>query len=1024
MDDMSIDIGRWTTIRLSFSEDSEENSKSYQQLQKLWLDCNIKSSMNCEFDIKSDATSAWNFLDHPVAAKAGQPSLLLGLSATVHLDFRVRYQLEVCISRDILNEYTIGHDFLKRLASLSPLDAVRRLEYLADQGDKLFEPMKLFEMEDAECYIPNARIPYYCAYVRKASVTPTTIRFSSPTVETSNRILRKYSQLQDRFLRVQFLEESEFGSIGRNREQNDDVWSRVERTLFEGVRIGNRTYEYLAFGNSQLRLSSAYFFCPTDHVSCADIRAWMGQLDHIKVVAKHSARLGQCFSTTREIRGIPVPQVRRIRDIERNGFCFTDGVGLVSSFFAQAIVQDMALDVLSEPTAFQFRMGGSKGVLAVWPHVQWSEVYIRDSQEKFKSKSSSLEVIRCATRSTATLNRQTIVILESLGVPQAKFLQLLKDQIVSFERAAQDASMAVDLLTKFVDENQSSLVLAELIKAGFMKVGFEEPFVLNLLKLWISWSFRLLKEKARIHVPKSAFVLGCVDETGTLRGHCKEIEGSSVKDVQRLPQIFLQFTDPDRHGRKIVVQGVCIVGRNPSLHPGDIRVVQAVDNPKLRHLSDVVVFPSKGDRPVPDMLSGGDLDGDDFFVIWDAEIIPRQWNYPPMNYKGPKPHELDRNVVVDDMRTFFVNYMKNDVLPLIAHAHLAFADQLNDGPRSQECLRLADLHSQAVDYAKTGQPAEYNWELQPRRWPHFMEKPSSYRSRKALGVLYDEVVKHAIKFHPDWQHAFDKRVLEKFALGEEVIATAKAIKIQYDISVRRLLAHHNVETEFELYSGWAMSRPNVGSDYKTQEQLGQEFSALKDRFREQCYGEIDAGDAESLDRFVAAMYKVTAEEIRTVLRVEQDMDEGHVEPSIPEGAKTRMPLISFPWIFHWVMIRLAMGKKYKPGKCVLSAARRAPAVEHGLQSLAERPKGGPSPSNTTTEAGAAVDEMQRLAAPADTVRGAMAAGTENQAVERTEEAVQADDDGEEDIYSDDRLVGVLGEGRSGMDRLAALVDEG
>jgi hypothetical protein len=32
--------------------------------------------------------------------------------------------------------------------------------------------------------------------------------------------------------------------------------------------------------------------------------------------------------------------------------------------------------------------------------------------------------------------------------------------------------------------------------------------------------------------------------------------------------------------------------------------------------------------------------------------------------------------------------------------------------------------------------------------------------------------------------------------------------------------------------------------------------------------------------------------------------------------------ISFPWIFHWVMIRIAMGDKYKPGKSVLAAARR------------------------------------------------------------------------------------------------------
>ena len=238
-----------------------------------------------------------------------------------------------------------------------------------------------------------------------------------------------------------------------------------------------------------------------------------------------------------------------------------------------------------------------------------------------------------------------------------------------------------------MDENQSSLVLAELLKAGFKTDNVREPFTLNIFHLWLSWSFRLLKEKTRIHVPKSAFVLGCVDESGSLRGHSIETESSSDQlDEHNLPQIFLQLTDPSHEGKTNTIQGKCIVGRNPSLHPGDIRVVQAVNNPKLRHLKDVIVFPSKGDRPVPAMLSGGDLDGDDFFIIWDNRLIPKEWNHKPMDYQAPNPLQLDRDVTVDDLREFFVNYMKNDNLGLIAVAHLAFADM--HGPKSQICKWL------------------------------------------------------------------------------------------------------------------------------------------------------------------------------------------------------------------------------------------------------------------------------------------------------------------------------------------------
>lgn len=64
-----------------------------------------------------------------------------------------------------------------------------------------------------------------------------------------------------------------------------------------------------------------------------------------------------------------------------------------------------------------------------------------------------------------------------------------------------------------------------------------------------------------------------------------------------------------------------MITRNPATHPGDVRIMVGVDRPELRHLNNVVVFSSKGQRPACNMMAGGDLDGDVYFVCWDQTLL-------------------------------------------------------------------------------------------------------------------------------------------------------------------------------------------------------------------------------------------------------------------------------------------------------------------------------------------------------------------------------------------------------------------
>lgn len=263
----------------------------------------------------------------------------------------------------------------------------------------------------------------------------------------------------------------------------------------------------------------------------------------------------------------------------------------------------------------------------------------------------------------------------------------------------------------------------------------------------------------------------------------------------------------------------------------------------------------------------------------------------------------------DVAENFFVSYAKNDVLPLVAISHLGFADEF--GPKSKICLQLAEMHSQAVDFPKTGEPVKWDRRFQPRKWPHFMEKKNSYRSKKALGRIFDKVCRQSAGFRPDWVDEFDQRVLGCFKLDNGMLKAARKIKSQYDTCVHRILTQHNVGTEFELWTSFAISKPAVGSDYKRQEHLGKEYDTLKQPFREICYEAAGGRSGDKIDPFVAAVYKVTEEQIKIAFfeHNQGPVNEGG-QITGPRKLEARsMPLVTSPWIFHWAMNPCRAGRQ-------------------------------------------------------------------------------------------------------------------
>ena len=113
------------------------------------------------------------------------------------------------------------------------------------------------------------------------------------------------------------------------------------------------------------------------------------------------------------------------------------------------------------------------------------------------------------------------------------------------------------------------------------------------------------------------------------------------------------------------------------------------------------------------------------------------------------PFKQEFNVTkpkTDNIADYFIFYLQNDTLGRICNLHLALSDMMGtDGPKDEDCLKLAHLQSIAVDFAKHGEPVSKGetWEIeeQIKAWPDFFEKSNQrmYESQGILGQLYREI---------------------------------------------------------------------------------------------------------------------------------------------------------------------------------------------------------------------------------------------------------------------------------------------
>ncbi|KAH9898493.1 RdRP-domain-containing protein [Cubamyces lactineus] len=642
------------------------------------------------------------------------------------------------------------------------------------------DPVELFKLVQSRfVYKPmntaldtaEATSLFYCLHV---IVTPTTMLLEGPFPERSNRVMRTYYRSQDSFLRVSFQDEHRLQlRFDRDVDGRDFVDRRVKRILLDGLDIAGAHFDFLAYSQSALREHAVWFVRPFRHqddrgytsiIDAAAIIESIGTFKNlafdpilIRCPARYGARISQAFTATDASIAVEVGQIIQGRDIEdaSGKWPFTDGVGTLSPELAEDIWRALqerrrrGRRDKAYPRAYQIRFQGSKGMVSVDHTLAGRSILLRPSMVKFEAPDSlTIEIARAFDKpGIYYLNRPLIMLLEGLGVPCDVFQTLQDNAVSEVQASVESLERSARLLEGHglgVSFRLTSAMLA------LHRLGLEnldgDTFWERMMDFATNHILRELKHHARIPVPDSWTLVGVADVHGYLR------EG----------EIFACVDSPDR-STLIYLEGRTLISRSPTIHPGDVQVVHAIGRPprgspfERESLRNTVVFSIKGRssaRPLPSCLGGGDLDGDVYNVTTVPNLIPPR-TYDPASYEPAQKKLVDHDSTIADVADFVAEYIISDTLGIIAITWLIIADQSTEGILDDDCIMLAALHSDAVDYPKSGRPVpieriprlkfptrpdwnapETSNELDPNKY---------YESTRAIGQLYRSIELPAVR---------------------------------------------------------------------------------------------------------------------------------------------------------------------------------------------------------------------------------------------------------------------------------------
>ncbi|OHE90612.1 hypothetical protein CORC01_14096 [Colletotrichum orchidophilum] len=471
-------------------------------------------------------------------------------------------------------------------------------------------------------------------------------------------------------------------AVGTQPSTPRECTEYIIKLLRAGVSINGTLYNFYGHSNSQLKSRTCFLFAAPKR-EITRIVDTMGNFAEMKTVQKKAKRIGLLFSTAHTTISVDPKRCEDISDVETADYIFTDGCGLIAPHLAQELARRINIvfrTVRYTPSVFQIRYRGYKGVVTVDPTMKREVILLklRKSMKKFSGGCDcSFSVIEYSKVGLPPyefghLNDEVILLLHSLGITSEVLLRKQRQHFDFLASATTDPRAAFRFLT-YVNKYE----LAERLLLESLDVV--RPRVAALVN---SQYAKMVKasgneQRCRILIPKSRLLFGVCDAWDVLKeGECQV---RVTMDGDGLPVTLM--------GTEVVVT------RNPCLHPGDLQKFKVVQRRQLSHLVDCIVFSTKGKRPAADLMSGGDLDGDKFFVSWDEDIIPSTVSQAA-DYPGAREPVSFKPITDDDRLLYFAKYT-NASLGKIKNLYLSWARF--SGPMSPPCQELNRLFSTCVD---------------------------------------------------------------------------------------------------------------------------------------------------------------------------------------------------------------------------------------------------------------------------------------------------------------------------------------